>query len=70
LTTGDPLVAASTGSSSAVRLDYVGGVPRLYPGVTNRLLVVTGFNSVGSPPALTQAPAFLVSHWPRYTWLP
>lgn len=70
LTTGDPLVATSTGSSSAVRLDYVGGVPRLYPGITNRLFVVTGFNSAGSPPALAQAPAFLVSHWPRYTWLP
>jgi hypothetical protein len=70
LTTGDPLVAASTGSSSAVRLDYVGGVPRLYPVATNRLLVVSGFNSAGSPPALSQAAAFTVSYWPRYTWLP
>lgn len=70
LTTGDPLVGASTGQSSGVRLDYVGGAPRLYPNITNRLFIVAGFNKLGSPPALSLAPAFLVSHWPRYTWLP
>lgn len=70
LTTGDPFVGTSTGQSGGIRLDYVGGVPRLYPGITNRLFIVGGFNSVGSVVALAQAPAFLVSYWPRYTWLP
>jgi hypothetical protein len=70
LTSGDPFTGGSTGSSAAVRLDYVGGVPRLYPGVTNRLFIVSGFNSAGTPPALSQAPTFTVTHWPRYTWLP
>lgn len=69
LTTGDPLLSTSTGSSPAVRLDYIGGVPRLYPGITNRLFVVGGFSSVTSA-ALAQSASLSVSFWPRYTWLP
>jgi hypothetical protein len=69
LTTGDPFVAASAGQSGTPRLDYVGGVPRLYPGVTNRLFIVGGLSSV-TIAALTQAPTFQLSYWPRYTWLP
>lgn len=69
LTTGDPFLSTSTGSSPQLRLDYLGGVPRLYPGITNRMFIVGGFSTVTSP-ALSQAPAFLVSFWPRYTWLP
>lgn len=70
LSTGDPFLAASTGYSGAVRTDWVGGVPRLYPGVTNRLYFMVGLNALGAVPANTVTPAFTVSYWPRYTWLP
>jgi hypothetical protein len=69
LTTGDPLLAASAGQSGTPRLDYVGGVPRLYPGIANRVFIVGGFSTV-TIAALASAPAFQLSHWPRYTWLP
>lgn len=68
LTTGDPFTSAS-GQSGTPRLDYVGGVPRLYPGVTNRLYIVGGFSNV-TIAALASAPTFQLSYWPRYTWLP
>jgi hypothetical protein len=70
LTTGDPYLAASTGYSGAVKTDWVGGVPRLYPGVANRLYFMVGLNALGSAPANTVLPTFTVSYWPRYTWLP
>jgi hypothetical protein len=69
LTTGDPFNSSSAGASNSIRCDYVGGVPRLYPGLTNRLFIVGGFSSVTVAP-LSQSAAFSLSFWPRYTWLP
>jgi hypothetical protein len=69
LSNGDPFLSASNVLSSALRLDYVGGVPRLYPGLTNRLFVVGGFSTV-TVAALAASAALQVSFWPRYTWLP
>jgi hypothetical protein len=70
LTSGDPVGGAAAGVSSSVRLDYVGGIPRLYPGATvNRLFLVGGLSAVTAA-ALASSAAFTVSYWPRYTWLP
>lgn len=68
LSTGDPFVGTSAGYSGSTSADWVGGVPRLYPG-SNRLFLVAGLNAAGAAPANTLAPGFSVSYWPRYTWL-
>lgn len=68
LSTGDPFVATSNGYSGTTAVDWIGGVPRLYPG-SNRLFLMAGLNASGSAPANTITPTFSVSYWPRYTWL-
>lgn len=69
ISNGDPFNAATNMASPTTKLDFVGGVPRLYPG-TNRLFVITGLSPTGTGTAPTTAnPAVLVSYWPRYSWL-
>lgn len=71
---GDPVTGAGVKSHSAVSdhtTTFLGGVPRLAPGVTNRLWWITGMTNVGTTatPAITVSPALSVSYWPKYQWL-
>jgi len=71
---GDPVTGAGVKSHSAASdhtTTFLGGVPRLAPGVTNRLWWITGMVNIGTTatPANTVSPVLNVSYWPRYTWL-